>query len=152
VELSSLLLDEWRHRRQVGGPARSYWQGELTGGMILVLRHPATKAAAEGVLRALDISEPNLKHWVMPTDRTVHEAIAWNDVLAAGLARLLLYSDPKPLPGVSHVEAGWEYYLRTWNPGAPHHETWADRHASAKAAIAATPALGHAPGRPPAFA
>lgn len=118
----------WKHRRQVGGPARSYWQGELTGGMILVLRHPATKRAAEGLVKTLDVGEPNLSTFVFPTDRTVYEAIAWHDVLAAGLARLLLFSDAAALPNMDDVAGGWTYYKRVWGPGAPHPETWPDRH------------------------
>lgn len=130
---------DWRHRRQIGGPARSYWQGELTGGMILILNHPATRVAALKVCEALDVGEPNLGPWVKPSDRTVYEAIAWHDVLAAALARLLLYSDPAALPDVGQRDAGWAYYLRTWRPGAPHPEKWASCHDAALKAVRASP-------------
>lgn len=114
----------WKHRRQIGGPARSYWQGELTGGMILAVHHPASMKAATSVLQVLEIGEPNLDHWVMPGDRTIYEAMAWNDTLACCLARLLLWTDPAPLPALGQPEAAWQYYLKTWRPGAPHRETW----------------------------
>jgi len=39
-------------------------------------------------------------------------------VLAAGLARLLLWTDRPPLPALQDVEGGWQLYLRTWRPGA----------------------------------
>src|SRR5688500_12110907 len=77
-----------KHRRQMArGPARSFWQGEITGGMILVLDHEATEEYAHAVLELL----------VYPTsgkgrDQRVWEAIEHNDVLACALARLLLWS------------------------------------------------------------
>ncbi len=56
----------------------------------------------------------------------VYEAIRYNDNLAVVFARLLLYTDPRPLPSVeSEYIESWEYYLRNWRPGKPHHETWA---------------------------
>lgn len=39
-------------------------------------------------------------------------------MLAAGLARLLLYTDPARLPGLGDEEGAWQLYLRTWRPGA----------------------------------
>ena len=39
-------------------------------------------------------------------------------MLAAGLARLLLWTDPARLPGAADVEAAWQIYLRQWRPGA----------------------------------
>ena len=50
--------------------------------------------------------------------RAVWEAIEHDDVLAAGLARLLLYTDPARLPKLGDVEGAWQLYLRTWRPGA----------------------------------
>lgn len=39
-------------------------------------------------------------------------------MLAAGLARLLLWSDPGRLPSEDDVEGAWRLYLKTWRPGA----------------------------------
>ena len=50
--------------------------------------------------------------------RAVWEAIEHDDVLAAGLARLLLFTDPARLPGLGDEEGAWQLYLRTWRPGA----------------------------------
>ncbi len=112
----------WAHRKQIGGPARSYWQFEKGGGVAGVLQHAATKGAAAAVCKQLDI----------PCDvTTVYEAMAWNDTLAACMARLLLYSDPRALPAVGDQEAGWDYYIRNWRPGMPHPQTWPARYAKA---------------------
>jgi hypothetical protein len=49
--------------------------------------------------------------------------LEFDDVLAAGFARLLLWSDPKPLP--RDMEGAWQSYSeRTWRPGKPHFKTW----------------------------
>lgn len=122
---------EWRHRRQIGGPARSFWQGEQSGGMILAIHHAATAGFAARVFQALEIGEPSLGSWVRPGDHTVYEAIAWHDVLAATLARLLLWTDPAALPAVGDVNGAWAYYQRTWRPGAPHPELWPARYGTA---------------------
>lgn len=105
------------HRRQlVGnppkptGPATSFWQAEAGGGMVRGVRlHPSSAKLAAG-LYAL--------HNVQPTDMAIWSAIERNDVLAAGLARLLLYTDPRVLPSLGDAESAWALYLRTWRPGA----------------------------------
>ena len=55
---------------------------------------------------------------VAPVSEPVYAAIEFDDVLAAALARLLLWSDPGKLPGKGDTEAAWQLYLRTWRPGA----------------------------------
>lgn len=105
------------HRRQlVGqpprpeGPAKSFWQGEQGGGMVQGVRiHAATRDLAAQLYRARGVAA---------NDAAIWNAIEFDDVLAAGLARLLLWSDPKALPAVGDEEAGWALYLRTWRPGA----------------------------------
>lgn len=117
----------WAHRRQIGGPARSYWQFEKGGGVAGVLSHPATKAAIATVCKALDI----------PCETaTVYEAMAWNDTLAACMARLLLYSDPKALPALGDQETAWAYYIHNWRPGMPHPQTWPAHYAAAMDLVA----------------
>ncbi len=117
----------WAHRKQIGGPARSYWQFEKGGGVAGVLSHPATKGAINTVCTKLDI----------PCEATtVYEAMAWNDTLAACMARLLLYSDTAALPALGEQETAWSYYLRNWRPGMPHPQTWPARYTTAMDLVA----------------
>jgi hypothetical protein len=98
------------------GPAKSFWQGERGGGMVHGVRtHPATKAMANVLYEARQVK---------PTDTAIWNAIENDDVLAAGLARLLIYTDPHPLPALGDAQRAWDYYLRTWRPGKPHRLTW----------------------------
>lgn len=115
------------HRRQIGsyrlglpvyGPARGLWMFEQEGGLAGVLEHRATRAHAERVCQHFRL-DPSKR-------RDVHLALERNDVLAASLARLLLYTDPRLLPQSADDHAqGWLIYLATWNPGKPKAPTWA---------------------------
>ena len=117
----AIALQESRleHRRQVGGPARGYWQFELGGGVRGVLSHPASKPYIRAVLAALDYD-------FAPEDLPVecYAAIEHNDILAAAFARLLLWTLPGALPGRDAADEGWRQYLKTWRPGKPHPDTW----------------------------
>lgn len=104
-----------RHRAQIGGPARGFWQFEL-GGVRGVLDHRATALHAARVLEQLQYRDP--------TPREIQAALQHNDVLAAVFARLLLWTLPEPLP--TTAAAGWNQYLDAWRPGKPHPATWAD--------------------------
>jgi len=116
----------WKHRKQIGGPARSFWQFEKGGGVAGVLSHPASKSKIAAVCAELEI----------PCDvSTVYEAMAWNDILGACMARLLLFTDPAALPEVGKVEESWSYYLRTWRPGLPHPDVWPTRYNISRALI-----------------
>jgi hypothetical protein len=117
VMLLAIGLQESRfeHRRQIGGPARGFWQFERAGGVQGVLRHPATAALAEAVCRERSV-EPNAA--------AAYAKLEFDDLLACAFARLLLWSDPQPLPAVGYAGASWQLYLRTWRPGKPHRETW----------------------------
>lgn len=115
-----------KHRRQVGGPARGYWQFEQGGGVRGVLNHASSKPHIQRVLAALDYSPAS-----SPADCYV--AIEHNDILSASFARLLLWTDPAPLPG--DAAAAWDLYLRTWRPGKPHPGTWAGHYAKATEAM-----------------
>ena len=132
--LLSIGLQESRfqHRRQlVGspprptGPAKSFWQAELGGGMVT------------GLLRYHDDRVRDLAvglcavRGVDPSPRAVWDAIENDDVLAAGLARLLLFTDPGRLPKLGDVDGAWQLYLRTWRPGWPKPETWPALYAQA---------------------
>lgn len=112
------------HRVQVGGPARGFWQFEQGGGVNGVLNHPSTAAAAKTLCATLCYPA---------TREAVYSALADNDILAASFARLLLWSDPKPLP-VTEAE-GWACYQRNWRPGRPHPDRWPANWAKANEVI-----------------
>ena len=114
----------WDTRYQVGGPAHSFWQFELNGVNGLLV-HPVSQPRIRALCDALRIP---------PDSATIFAAIAWNDALAVGMARLALWVDPRPLP--ADLAAGWETYLRIWRPGRPRQETWGPRWAEAQAALA----------------
>lgn len=108
-----LQESQLKYRRQHGnGPARSLWQGEQGGGMVaglLGFHKQDVQDLARGLCAVRGVpAQP----------RAVWEAIEYDDVLAAGLARLLLYTDPARLPGLGDEEGAWQLYLRTWRPGA----------------------------------
>jgi len=115
-----------RHRVQMGGgPAHGLWQFEKGGGVAGVLSHPATRARAARLCALLLTPAGTVE---------VHTAISDNDLLACGFARLLLWSDPRPLPDTQI--AGWACYLRNWRPGKPHERTWAGHWATAEGVTA----------------
>lgn len=108
------------------GPARGLWQNER-GGVQCVLSNQATREHAQILCAARKF----------PAEAgQVHAALEYDDILAAGFARLILWADPRPLPGVdADHESAWQCYLRNWRPGKPHRETWDDYHAQARAQI-----------------
>jgi hypothetical protein len=134
VMLLSIGLQESRFqfRQQMnGGPARGFWQCEqgtrqTRGGIWGFYLHPASRywlsvlCAARGV--AFD-----------PV--AIYNTIASDDVLAAGVARLGLFTDPKKLPDTDDVIGSWNLYQRVWRPGKPRSDTWPDLHAQAVAAV-----------------
>lgn len=97
------------------GPARGFWQFERNGGVAGVLRHPRSSLLARKLCN---------HQIVTPQPQHVWRAIEGNDLLAAGFARLLLWTDPRPLPWTSDPESSWAYYLRNWRPGKPSHSRW----------------------------
>ncbi len=107
------------------GPARGFWQFEKGGGVKGVLTHPSSVSKAGELCKARGVV-------AVPGD--VWLALESDDVLAAGFARLLLLTDPRPLPELNDVEGAWLYYTRNWRPGKPHRHTWNAMHAQAVAA------------------
>lgn len=105
----------FQYRFQQGGPARGFWQFERGGGVTGVLVSASTQPTMERVCSVLQYT---------PTPLICFNAIPHNDVLAACFARLLLWSDPKPLPVAGESAAAWDLYVRTWRPGKPHRDTW----------------------------
>ena len=124
VLLLAIGLQESRfeHRKQIGGPARGIFQFERGGGVAGVLQHPVSRDAALRVCEARGVAPvPAQVYWRLESD----------DVLAAAFARLLLFTDPAPLPKVGECAKSWDYYLRTWRPGKPHRRTWDELYARA---------------------
>jgi hypothetical protein len=115
-------------RPGVKGPARGFWQFEAGGGVRGVMRHDASRALAQQLCLA--------RH--QPWDeKLIHVRLEHDDTLAAGFARLLLLTDPRPLPSIdepNHDEA-WDYYVRNWRPGKPHRSTWDAFHDEALAQV-----------------
>ena len=139
VMLYAIGLQESRftHRAQVidgggKGPARGYWQFERGGGVTGVLRHPASRFWANSVCNARNIPAQPLNVWL---------ALETDDVLAAALARLLLFTDPARLPAVGEQSESWTYYLRNWRPGKPHPRTWPECYGAALKAVGASNSL-----------
>lgn len=96
-------------KNTVIGPALGLWQFERAGGTLGVLRHRQSSVQAGQLCKARGVD---------PDSNSVWRRLATDDVLAAGFARLLIWTDPIALP-VSHDEDGaWRLYLRAWRPGA----------------------------------
>lgn len=129
VQLLAIAMQEsgLRTRRQGGGPARSLWQFEQSGGIRGVLEHPSSRQYARAAcgLQA-----------VAPVSSDVYAAFLSDDQLACAFARLLLWTDAAPLPQVDDAAGAWAYYVRNWRPGKPRPESWAANHAAAVASAA----------------
>jgi hypothetical protein len=134
VMLLSIGLQESRftdRQQKGGGPARSFWQFEQGT--------PASKGGVWGLYlhsaSAYWLSHLCASQGVSFDPASIYKALATNDVLGAGCARLLLFTDPRKLPSVSDVQGSWQTYARVWNPGKPKPDTWPALHAQAAAAI-----------------
>lgn len=117
----------YEHRRQMNnGPARSFWQFERGGGVKGVLSHPATKVHAQALCAARGVPFTELAVWT---------AMEFDDVLAAGMARLNLWWAPGALPKTNETQKAYDLYLFTWRPGKVHPEFWPNRHQRAREAL-----------------
>lgn len=115
-----LQESRFQHRQQIGGPARGFWQFEkgtptTRGGVCGVVLHDQTRDLVQSVCKA---------RGVPATADAIYAALDKDDVLAAAIARLLLWTDPKPLPALGETDQAWDLYARTWRPGKPHRQTW----------------------------
>jgi hypothetical protein len=115
--LLAIGLQESRftHRRQIGGPARGFYQFEHGGGVKGVLQHRSTMGIICNILDRLEYDR---------NTSTSYNAIEHNDTLATVYARLLLWTLPAALPGKDDDEWAWEQYIEAWRPGRPHRDTW----------------------------
>lgn len=108
------------------GPARGLWQFER-GGVRGVMTHPASRDLARKLCGARGCPSTEYSAWL---------ALAGDDLLAAGFARLLLWTDSGPLPALGDESDAWAYYLRNWRPGHPRPEHWHTNYAAALAVVA----------------
>jgi hypothetical protein len=108
------------------GPARGWWQFEQGGGVNGVLTHASSLTLAQLVCEKLA---------VVPQAAAVWRALEGSDLLSVSFARLLIFTDPAPVP--SAEGAAWDYYARVWRPGKPHPETWPANWQTASDAIVA---------------
>lgn len=111
--------DGVNRKQKGGGPARGLWQYEegtveSRGGVAGLMLHPATRIDLLHLAESFGIPFEANAIW---------KALEFNDVLAAGLARLSLWVGPGKIP--STEKAAWEYYESIWNPGRPRPEKWA---------------------------
>lgn len=106
------------------GPARGVFQFERDGGVSGVMRHPATRYLAVTLCEQQKVPFNATAIW---------KELEYNDLLATGFARLLLWTDPFPIPKTQ--DAGWRCYMRTWRPGKPHPRTWPDNWGAANRAF-----------------
>lgn len=116
VMLLAIALQESGLRARVqsgGGPARGLWQFERGGGCAGVLRHEASRDLAHSLCEEAGIE---------PSASALHAALMFDDLLACRMARLLLWTDPEPLP-VDRL-GGWRLYIRVWKPGKERVTTW----------------------------
>jgi hypothetical protein len=124
VLLLAIGLQESRfeHREQIGGPARSFWQFERGGGVRGVLSHEDSRKFAQAacVLRGIP-----------PTPDAVYQRMLEDDLLGCAFARLLLYTDPRPLPALGRSDLAWDYYIANWRPGRPRRASWDGLYAEA---------------------
>ncbi len=134
VMLMAIGMQEskFKNRRQIVGyqplaygPARGWWMFEQ-GGIRGVQNHKASSPIINDVLSKMEYA----------TDaNTSHFAVEHNDILACIYARLLLYTDAKPLPYPGNEEDSWTYYVENWRPGKPHKEYWRDNYQAAMQAV-----------------
>ena len=125
-----LQESEFKYRRQLGGgPARGFWENEKGGSVKGVVTNASTAAHCRNLALACGVR--------FDID-AIYNALEHDDVLAAGVARLILFADPRPLPPMDDPVLTWACYLRNWRPGKPRPQDWPKNHASALAYVHAS--------------
>jgi hypothetical protein len=119
----------WTARVQGGnGPAHSFWQMERMGGVNGVLSDRETHILAYDACAAADVPPVATNVWgLFATEK--------GDNLAVAFARLLLWSDPTPIPAVGNVSAAANYYRRNWRPGKYRPNDWPRNYGAAVVAV-----------------
>lgn len=106
------------------GPARGWWQFEQPT-IGLLFGHPVAGPRLRSMCEAA---------WVRAEPDDVWRCLEGHDMLAVGVARLLLFTDPRPIP-LTEAEAWTCYASRLWRPGKPHPWKWPHAWRTAMAAI-----------------
>lgn len=117
------------HRVQEDGPAHGLWQFEPHGVADVMFNSAATR----------DVLDLCAERGVRFLSQWIYQALPLDDVLAAGMARLLLWCDPEPLPALGQQALAWNYYLRNWRPGKPGPSRWAAAYQASMAAVRGEP-------------
>lgn len=99
----------FRTRFQIGGgPGHGFWQNEPEG-VADVIANEAVAHDALGLCSRCAVS---------PVGKDAYWALVTDDAFACGIARLMLFCDPKPLPAEGDIDGAFECYIRIWRPGA----------------------------------
>lgn len=93
------------------GPAAGDYQFEKTGGIRGLINFKSARVQQM-------LTEVCKARKVAMTADALFDAIQFDPVLAAALARLLYYTDAGALPKAGAEQYAWDVYLRTWRPGA----------------------------------
>jgi hypothetical protein len=119
---------DWMARTQTGAPqlGRSYFMFEQNG-VIALATNKVSEPLLTKLCAAIDVP------MVLPT---IHEAIAWCDPLACGMARLLVRTLAPPLPALGDEQGAYDQYIEGWRPGKPDRDRWSARYATALGIIA----------------
>jgi len=110
------------------GPARGWWQFEQSGAVRGVLTHSASQRLARLMCDACT---------VVAGEAAVWRALEGHDLLASAFARLLLWTDPPPIPTTQ--PAAWDCYMRLWRPGKPNQPAWAGNWSTAVQTVMRVP-------------
>lgn len=142
VMLIAIAMQEsgLKHRWQVVDEARPEIKGAARGLLQFELGTKASRGGCWGVyLHSASrywLSELCTARAVDFAPRAIWERLEHDDVLAAGVARLLLFTDAQRLPAMDDEDAAWDLYAkRTWCPGKPHRHTWGAFHRTAREAV-----------------
>lgn len=118
----------WKYHLQqsAGSAAHGYWQFERMGGVNGVLTHPKVGPIAAALCKDVYVQPSATAVWGFL-------ATAAGDYLATAFARLLLWTDPAPLPTTQGD--GWSCYTGLWRPGKPRPHDWPANYQAAAAAV-----------------
>jgi hypothetical protein len=112
-ESGPMLVARYQGYPGEAGPARGWWQFEEGGAVKGVMTHQATKSVAGEVCSDCSVNHDTSAVW---------RALEGHDVLAVSFARMLVMTDPNPIP--TEEQPAWDYYINLWRPGKPHPDTW----------------------------
>lgn len=117
----------WSHRtQQPVAYAHSFWQFER-GGILGLMRDDETSKQVVVLCGMAGVPFQSTAIWN-------YMAKSEADNFSAAMSRLLLWTDPSPLPKT--MDDGFDYYVRNWRPGKPSETRWAAVYQQAVAAIA----------------